>query len=117
MCGLERKIGKSERKYKKTIENSQICFKAKWVLFVRCIGWCETVSVGRGLNHQCDSVEPLPLRTGLLSLGARVVNPYPPAFPTRQPMCCTQHQCGYTLKENFIMFDSAFLAEVLPRLA
>jgi len=60
MCTLEKKIGKWERKYKKPIDNSQICFKANWVLFVHCIGGCEMVSVGCTLS-QCDSVVPLPL--------------------------------------------------------
>lgn len=69
------------------------------------------VSMGCSLNHQCDSVVPLPLRTGLQSWGGRAGKALSPTFPC-QAACVL-----YQLKENFILFDSAFLAEVLPRLA
>lgn len=75
------------------------------------------VSVACSLNHQCDSVVPLPLGLVCSPWEVGQVKPYPPPSLTRQCVCCTQHQCGYKLKENFIMFDSAFLDEVLPRLA
>lgn len=116
MCRLEKKIGKLERKHKKTIENSQIYFKAHRVLFVHCTGECEVDSIAYLLNHKCNSVVALPVRTILQSLGCRVGNPYA-RLPSPGSVCCVQHQCGYKLMENFIMFDSAFLAEILPRLA
>lgn len=71
MCKLEKKIGMLERKHKKTIENSQIYFKAHRVLFVHSVGECELDSIAYLLNRKCDSVVPLPVRTIRQSLGCR----------------------------------------------
>lgn len=110
-------VGKENRNIgKKTIENSQIYFKAHRVLLVHCAGECELDSIAYLLNRKCDSVVSLPVRTILQSLGCRVGKPYP-HLPSPGSVCSAQHQCGYKLMENFIMFDSAFLAEILPQLA
>lgn len=39
------------------------------------------VSMGCRLNHQCDSVVPLPLGTGLQSLGTGAGEALSPTFP------------------------------------